>query len=65
MKSNMYRAGAAALALVVCLSLAPIATAARPGDRFDVREKIAKILKKLKSLPGIWVMEDVPGPPKP
>lgn len=64
MKSNIYRAGAAALALVVCLSVAPTATA-QPGDRFDVREKIAKILKKLKSLPGIRGMEDVPGPPKP
>ena len=64
MKSSTYRAGVAALAIIVCLSLAPVASAA-PGDRFDVREKIAKIIKKLKSLPGIKTMEDDPLPPKP
>ena len=65
MKSKFQRAGTAALALVVCLSLAPIATAARPGDGFDLRERIAKIIKKIKTLPGIRVFEDTPGPPKP
>ena len=65
MKSNLHRAGAAALALVVCLSVAPVASAAQLGEPFDVRAKIAKIIKKLKSLPAIWVLSDEPGPPKP
>jgi hypothetical protein len=66
MKSSTRFGGAAALAFVVCLSLAPVASAGlRPGDRLDVRAKIAKILKKLKGLPSIWTFEDQPGPPHP
>ena len=65
MKSNLYRTGAAALTLVVCLSVAPVATAARPGDGFDFRDRIAKIIKKLRNLPRIFILEDYPGPPKP
>jgi len=75
MKSNIFRVGAAALALVVCLTIAPIVTA-RPAsaanatvteswDRFDLGARIAKIIKKLKSLPGVRSFEDQPGPPLP
>lgn len=65
MKSNLYRTGAIALTLVVSLSIAPVATAARSGDGLDFREKITKIIKKLRNLPGIKILEDYPGPPKP
>jgi hypothetical protein len=74
MKLSIRRLGAAALVFVVCLSLAPVASAATAsgdrvgvtfGERFGVRAKIAKILKKLKGLPNVWILEDQPGPPHP
>jgi len=70
MKSSIRRVGAAALMFVVCLSLAPVASAVAPeGDRFGdglgVRAKIAKIIKKLKGLPNIGILTDEPAPPHP
>jgi hypothetical protein len=74
MKSSIRRVGAAALVFVVCLNLAPVASAATAsgdrdgatfGERFGLRAKIQKILKKIKGLPNIWILEDQPGPPHP
>ncbi|HEX8254912.1 MAG TPA: hypothetical protein VF846_17335 [Thermoanaerobaculia bacterium] len=64
MKSKFVRAGVAALTLVVCLSISPVAAAA-PGDgSADLRERIIRAVKKLKNI-RITILEDFPLPPKP
>lgn len=64
MKSHIRRAGVAALTLVVCLAFSPVA-AARPVDGPTLREKIVKIVKKLRMFAGVKTFEDFPTPPKP
>ena len=66
MKVNSRRAGVAALALVVCLSISPVALAVQPNDAFSgIREKVTRLLKKLKTFGGITAEVDFPHPPKP
>jgi hypothetical protein len=66
MKVNTRRVGVAALALVVSLSISPIAAAVQPGDAVvGIREKIVRVLKKLNPFGSITIFEDNPGPPKP
>jgi hypothetical protein len=66
MKVKTHRAGIAALALVVCLSFSPVAAAVQPNDgAVGVREKIVRILKKLKTLGSVTVFTDFPVPPRP
>lgn len=60
----------AALAAFLYLSLSPIASAAPRGDRdrdrLDPRERIVKIVKKVKNFfRGISSQEDLPLPPTP
>jgi len=64
MKVNSRRVGVAALTLVLCLSISPVATAAQP-DGWTIRETITRILKKLKTFGGITLNSDQPGPPRP
>jgi hypothetical protein len=66
MKRYHHRLSAAALTLIVCLSISPIAAAAQP-DAHDFRESIVRILKKIqkKATSIITVLGDTPGPPKP
>ena len=67
MKRNHYRLSAAALALLVCLSVTPVTAAAEPslgGSGF--RQDIIRIFKKIqKKLSGITTLTDFPLPPKP
>lgn len=66
MKVNTRRVGVAALALVVCLSISPVAAAVQPNDTlFSIRDTITRILKKLKTLGGVALNNDFPQPPRP
>ena len=66
MKVNTRRVGVAALALVVCLSISPVAAAVQPNDvLFSIREKVTRILKKLKTFGPAAVLSDSPVPPRP
>lgn len=68
MKIKNRRWGAAALALVVCLSVAPLTTAKPTEDRnrFEPRERIVRIVKRIKDfLNRIGSQEDLPQPPIP
>ncbi|MEA2464964.1 MAG: hypothetical protein QOJ98_2711 [Acidobacteriota bacterium] len=66
MNVNTRRVGVAALALVICLSISPVAAAVQPNDAFvGIRERITRILKKLKNFGGIATFEDTIGPPRP
>jgi hypothetical protein len=66
MKMNTRRVGVAALALVVCLSISPVAAAVQPNDAlFGIREKIIRIFRKLKTFGPTVVFSDVPQPPRP
>jgi hypothetical protein len=66
MKSNTRRVGVATLVLVVCLAISPAAAAVQPNDAsVSIRETITRILKKLKKIGSIGVLQDFPGPPKP
>jgi hypothetical protein len=65
MKLKTRRVGVAALALVLCLSISPVATAAQPDGFLTIRETITRILKKLKTFGGITAQVDFPHPPKP
>ncbi len=63
-----YRFSAAALTLVVCLALAPV-TAAKPADnrdRFEPRDRILRIVKRIKDFIGrISSQDEYPHPPIP
>jgi hypothetical protein len=65
MKSKSYRLSAAALALVICVSIAPASYAGKQTKDFEVREKVVKFLKKLQSFFGVTSLDDFPQPPKP
>lgn len=68
MKLKYRRWGAAALALAVCLSVAPITTAkpAENRSRFEPRDPIVRIVKRIKDfLTRIGSQEDLPIPPIP
>lgn len=67
MSIRVRKLSVAALALVVCLSLSPVASAAVERDQdLDLREKIVRILKKAqKLLGGIASQTDSITPPKP
>lgn len=68
MNLKYRRLSAAALTLVFCLTVAPI-TEAKPvqnRDRFEPRERIVKIVKRIKDL--VWRIssfDDGPQPPNP
>lgn len=65
MKSSKIRAGAAALTLVVCLSVAPVALAVPGEDRSEeVRAKVWRLLKQFKKF-SVSILQDQPVPPKP
>lgn len=66
MKLYNRRMGAAALALILILSVSPI-RAAEPQDREErAREKIARIIQSIKKHLGqITTLNDLPMPPKP
>lgn len=67
MKTVSRRVSVAALTLVVCLSLTPVASAAVHRDRDDdLREKIVRILQKARKFFGsITSLEDNIIPPVP
>ncbi|HYI08238.1 MAG TPA: hypothetical protein VEK57_04125 [Thermoanaerobaculia bacterium] len=67
MKTGYRRVSVAALTLVVCLSLAPVATAAVSRDHDDdLRAKIVRMLKKAQKFFGsITSLEDNITPPRP
>jgi hypothetical protein len=65
MKSKSYRLSAAALALVICVSIAPAGYAAKQSKDFDVREKVVRFLKKLQVFIGVSSLDDLPQPPRP
>ncbi len=66
MNVNTRRVGVAALALVVCLSISPVAAAVQPNQGFvGIREKVIRIIKKLKTFGGLTSFEDTIGPPRP
>jgi hypothetical protein len=68
MKSRYRHLGAAAVVLVISLSVAPMVSAAgyRDGDSEDVGAKIARVVKKIKKIfVSIGTLEDYPYPPKP
>jgi hypothetical protein len=69
MNSRKNTLSAAALALVVCLSTAPIASAAvyRDRDGFDgVAERIVRVIKKVQNFfGGVIAQTDQPIPPRP
>jgi hypothetical protein len=65
MKVNTRRVGVAALALILCLSVSPAATAAQPDGFMTIRETITRLLKKLRTFGGIALNSDQPGPPRP
>jgi hypothetical protein len=67
MKTGFRRMSVAALTLVVCLSLSPVAAAAVTRDHDDdLREKIVRILKKAQKFFGsITSLEDAIQPPRP
>ena len=66
MKMDHRRWGAAALALVVCLSASPVATASgfRDGD-LDFGQRIVRVIKKIRKILPITAQDDLPSPPLP
>jgi hypothetical protein len=67
MKTGYRRVSVAALTLVVCLSLSPVAAAAVSRDHNDdLRTKIVRMLKKAQKFFGsITSQEDAITPPRP
>lgn len=67
MKRYHHRLSAAALALIVCLSVSPVAAAAQPNlaDTDFVRQVVRMFKKLQKKLTGIASLSDYPTPPKP
>lgn len=68
MKLKNRRWGATVLALIVCLSVAPISSA-KPSEsryRLEPPERIVRIVKRIKDfLNRISSQEDLPQPPTP
>jgi hypothetical protein len=67
MKHRFYMS-AAALALFVCLSTAPLAIAAPQSrdDQFTVRDRIERVIKKVRRFfGGITSLDELPIPPRP
>jgi hypothetical protein len=67
MKHRKYRS-AAALALVLCLSISPLAIAAPQSrdDDFTVRDRIELVIKKIRRFfGGITSLDELPLPPRP
>lgn len=65
MKSKSYRLSAAALTLVICVSIAPASYAGKQNKEFEVREKVVQLLKKVQRFFGITSLNDFPVPPRP
>lgn len=66
MKRYHHRLSAAALTLIVCLSISPVAAAAQPDLGADFAQKVVRFFKKVqKKLTGITTLTDFPGPPRP
>ena len=65
MKSKSNRLSAAALALVICVSIAPASYAGKQTKDFEVREKVVQVLKKLQRFFGVSSLDDFPLPPRP
>jgi hypothetical protein len=66
MNIRVHRVSAAALALVLCLSLSPAASAAvNRDDPGDLREKVVRILKKAQKFFGSITSLDDLIPPRP
>lgn len=67
MKHRAYLS-AAALTLVLCLSVAPMAVAAPQSrdDQFTVRDRIEHVIKKIRRFfGGITSLDELPLPPRP
>jgi hypothetical protein len=68
MNLKYRRVSAAALALVFCLAVTPVAIAKPAGERFrfEPRDPIVRIVKKIKNfLTSISSEDDFPEPPRP
>jgi hypothetical protein len=70
MKKYRHRASIATLTLVVCLAVAPLASAAPFGDRdYDLSDRIARIVSAIQKLVSrfgdVTANTDYPTPPKP
>ena len=68
MKISRSRLGAAALALVLCVSISPVASAAgrRRSDDPSFRETIIKVVLKIRGIfGGVAANDDFPDPPRP
>jgi len=66
MKTRRYL-GAAALALVVCLSVSPTVSASPERDReIDPRQRVVRVIQAIKRFfGGVSVQEDTLIPPRP
>lgn len=66
MKSRSVRSCAAALALLVCLSGAPVAAADGGSTGRDFSERVRRFVQKIQQLAaGISSNSNYPAPPKP
>lgn len=66
MKIKYCRSGAAALLVVVCLAVSPVATAAPFfGRDLDVRDRVERIVMKIKKIFNISSLDNSIVPPKP
>lgn len=66
MKSRSVRSSAAALVLLVCLSVAPIAAANGRDTGRDFSERVRRIIQKIQQIAGgITSNSNYPTPPKP
>lgn len=61
-----FRAVAAAISLVVCLSTAPGAVASEKQFREpSPRERVVRVIRSIQKFFGVQLNEDFPQPPKP
>jgi len=68
MNRNHRRLGAAMLALVICVTVTPIAVARPKQNRpkFDPVEPVTRVIAKIKNILGrIGPLDDFPTPPTP
>lgn len=66
MKIKYCRSGAAALLVVFCLAVSPVATAAPFfGRDLDVRDRVERVVMKIKKIFQIGTLADTLTPPKP